>query len=706
MSNDNRIFATQNKNEMAVIGKIREKSALVMIVLGVGMLLFLLPLDQLQSLFTGNNNNLGEIGGQEITGQEFDQRLQNAIALWENQNQNTASAQVRESVKDQVWNQIIREVVLVSQFKELGIAVSPEELFDMVQGNNPHPQVQQAFTDPSSGAFNPTQVLQFLKNLETMPAANRAQWLSFEDGIEKERVSSKYNTLLTKGLYATSSLIKRTYTEQNEQRNIKFVAKRYNSVLDSTITVTEDELKAYYNEHKSEYKQDASREIEYVKFEVKPSEADIAEARKWIGEMADEFKSTDDDSSFVVYNSELPLDESFYGLDALPAGIDSAFFTQDPGAITPVYEQNESFLVTKLSATKMVPDSVKARHILLKTTQQYTDTLLEAKLDSIKSEIQNGASFANIAKEISEDVGSAIEGGDLGWFKEGVMVPSFNDACFDGKVGDMVIVQSQFGFHLIEVLKQADKSRKVQFSSVVRKNAPSNETFDAVFAQASMFFTNNGTTETFTAATETDEYAKLVATDLKVADKNIPGMADVRELVRWSFNNEKGSVSAPFQFANTFVVAHLSEVREEGVATMAQVEIQIDLGAKKKKKAELFMEEMNGTASIDELATKIGGKVETAPNVNFAAYAIPGIGQELRVNGMVATLQQGQVSIPVEGKTGVFVIQVDAVTAAPETTDYAAIKTQLNQSSGAVTGQLLEALKEKYGVVDKRYKFY
>ena len=288
---------------MAVIGKIREKSGLVMIIIGVGMLAFLLPTDGIQGLFGGNDNSLGEIGDVEITGQEFDQKLQFSLSQWESQNKTSAPTDVREQLKDQVWTEIIREVVLESQFKELGLAVSPKELFDMVQGNDPHPQVQQAFTDPSTGIFNPTQVLQFLKSLETMPAENRNQWLLFEEGIEKERISSKYNTLLTKGLYATTSLIKRTYTEQNEQRNLKFVAKRYVSVSDSTITVTDEELKAYYNEHKSEYKQDATREIEFVKFPVEPSAADIEEAKKWVEEIAAEFKVTEDDSSFVVYNS-------------------------------------------------------------------------------------------------------------------------------------------------------------------------------------------------------------------------------------------------------------------------------------------------------------------------------------------------------------------------------------------------------------------
>ncbi|PCJ28136.1 MAG: hypothetical protein COA97_02340 [Flavobacteriales bacterium] len=691
---------------MAVIGKIREKSSLVMIIIGVGMLAFLLPTDGIQRLFGGNDNNLGEIGDIEITGQEFDQRLQVALTQWENQNKAIATSEVRESFKDQVWSDIIREVVLESQFKELGIAVCPQELFDMVQGNDPHPQVQQAFSDPNTGVFSPSQVLQFLKSLETMPAENRIQWLLFEEGIEKERVSTKYNTLLAKGLYATKSMVKRAYTEQNEQRNIKFVSKRYASVNDSTITVTSEELKAYYDEHKSEYKQDASREIEYIKFKVNPSEADIDEAKKWIEETAEEFKITDNDSSFVAYNSEVPLDETYYGADVMPFGIDSGFFYNEVGAITSTYEQDGAFVVTKLSKIKMVPDSVKARHILLKTIQQASDTLLEAKLDSIKTEIENGANFADIAKEVSEDVGSAIEGGDLGWFVGGAMVKPFNDACFDGEAGDIVIVQSQFGFHLIEVMKQADKTRKVQLSTVVRKNVPSNETFDEVFAKASMFFASNGTSEAFTKATEGDEYSKFIASGIKVGDKNIPGMTDVRELVRWSFNNDKGSVSAPFQFDNTFVVAHLAEVREEGIATMEQVEIQVELGTKKKKKAQMFIEEMKGVASLDDLATKIESTVESASNVNFAAYAIPGMGQELRINGMASTLQKGQMSIPIEGQTGVFVIQIETVTPAPETTDYSAIKTQLDQNNASITGQLMEALKDKFGVVDKRYKFY
>lgn len=691
---------------MAVIGKIREKSTLVMIIVGIAMLAFLLG-DGASSLFSGSqDNSVGEIGGELITGQEFDQRLEQAINQWENQNQTAATTEIRESFKEQIWNEIIREYVLESQFKELGLAVSPEELFDMVQGPNPHPQVQQAFTDPNTGVFNPSQVLQFLKSLETMPVENRNQWLLFEEGIEKEKIAAKYNLLLTKGLYPTTSVVKKSFKEANEQRSVKFVAKRYATVPDSTIQVSDEELKAYYNEHKYEYKQEASRDIEYVKFEVLPSEADIAEAKAWIEQTAEEFKTTDDDSSFVVYNSEEPLNEMYIGQEVMPAQLDSMAFYADSGTVFPVYEDNGSFVAAKIIDVKMIPDSVKARHILLKTTQQPTDTLLEAKLDSIKGVIEKGGDFAAIAKEVSEDVGSAIEGGDLGWFTEGMMVKPFNDACFYGKVGELTIVQSQFGFHLIEVLNQAEKSRKIQLAKVVRKIVPTNETFDEVFAKASSFYSTNSSSEAFTKAMESGEYVKQIATQIKVGDRSIPGMMNVRELVRWAYNNEKGAVSEPKQFENTFIVAHVSEVRKEGTATMDQVAIQVELGAKRKKKAQMFIEEMQGISDLNQLADKVGVKVEEAPTVNFAAYAVPGMGQEPRVNGMISTLQQGQMSVPIEGKTGVFVVKVESVTPAPESTDYTAIKQQLQQSYVGVSNLALEALKDKFGVVDKRYKFY
>jgi peptidyl-prolyl cis-trans isomerase D len=694
---------------MAVIGKIREKSGLLMIVIGVAMLAFL-GTDLLkagQSLF-GGGTNLGEIGDVEITAADFNNRLDFEISRWEAQNQQIADGQARDGIKEQVWNELIREELLVKQFVELGITVTAEELDDMITGSDPHPSIKQSFTNPETNLFESGKVLEYLKNLDRVPPEQKEQWLQFEDGIQKERVATKYNNMLVKGMYATSSMIKRAYKEQGENRNIQFVAKRYSEIADSTITVTDADLKAYYDAHKKEYKQDESRDIEFVKFDVIPSDSDRNEAKLWIEEVAEEFKAAESDSAFISYNpEEASYDPTYYGVNDFPANLDSSFFFAEVGTTVGPTEQFGSYVVTKLTDTKMVPDSVKARHILLKYTQTIKDTTLEGKLDSIKAIIENGGDFAAIAKEKSEDVGSAIEGGDLGWFKEGMMVQPFNDACFDGKVGDLAIVQSEFGFHLIEIQEQGDKVKKVQLAKLVKQITASDETFKNAFAKASTFYSENNSSEAFSKAMESDEYNKVTANDVKVGDKTVNGLQDVRELVRWAYNNDKGSISKPEQYENTFVVAHLSEVKEDGIATMDQVSLQVELGAKKKKKAEKFIAEMQGILDLKQLSDKTGSKIETAANVNFAAYSIPGLGQEFSVIGAVSTIPEGKMTAtPIEGQTGVFVVLVDKTTPAPETTDYSSTKSTLNSQYAGLSSKVLDALKEMYGVVDQRYKFY
>lgn len=676
-----------------------------MIIIGVAMLAFILgDLFKSGRSFFGNDNNVGVIGKDKISAIDFNNQYEVAISRWEAQNKSKATEQVRESLQEQVWNDIIREKVVVSQINELGLSVSPQELFDMIQGNDPHPQAKQAFSNPQTGEFNPAQVLQFLKSLETMPVENKNQWLVFEDGIQKERVTAKYFNLIKKGFYAPQAFAKRVYTEQTEKRNITFVAKRYATVSDSTITVTDEEKTAYYNEHKNEYKQDASRKLEYVKFDVTPSLLDINEAKKWMTDAVEEFKASTNDSAYVMFNSDVPFDANYYSKETMPMVSDSNFFSSPIGTVSTLFEEDNSFVLAKISNTKLVPDSVKARHILLKVAQP-NDSTAYFKLDSIKTVIQKGGKFDEIAKSIPEDVASAIEGGDLGWFQEGKMVPEFNDVCFNGKKGDMVIVKTQFGFHLLEITDQGAKVKKVQVGKVYRKIEPSNTTFDQVFAQASTFYSTNSSSASFTKATDGEKFLKRIA-EVKASDKEIAGLESPRELIRWAFKNEKGEVSAPIQFGQSFIVAHLAEIKEEGTAPMDQVEIQVELGAKKKKKATKFMDDMKGFTNLEALAAKIGGTVDVATDVTFASYSIPVMGQEPRIIGMIPTLQKGQMSIPLEGQTGVFVVLVNDVVPAPATKDYSPFKMQLEQMYSNNANQAYEALKTKFGVKDERYKYY
>src|SRR5690606_14900331 len=349
---------------MAVIGKIREKSALLLIIIGVAMVAFILGdfLQSGQSFFASGNNNVGEVGDVEISARDFDRKLNEFIAQYE-MNNGPANAQVRESIKEQVWNDIVREELLVKQFKLLGIAVSPRELDDMITGPNPHPQIKQSFTNPETNVFDPNQVINFLKGLDNMPEERKRQWILFEEGLIQERINTKYNNMITKGMFATSLMIKNTYKEENEKRAIKYVVKRYNTIDDSTITVSDADIKAYYDEHKHEYKQESSRNIEYVKFQVVPSPEDRAAVMEQLKEIAVEFKKAENDSAFVAYNSDLPVNLNYYGQNDFPYNLDSSFFFSEVGSTFGPFEENNTFAVVKISAIKMMPDSVKARHI-------------------------------------------------------------------------------------------------------------------------------------------------------------------------------------------------------------------------------------------------------------------------------------------------------------------------------------------------------
>jgi len=694
---------------MAVIGKIREKSSLLLIIIGVAMMAFILGdmLQSGQSFFSSSNTNVGEIGDVEISARDFDRKLNEFIAQYE-MNNGPADAQVRESIKEQVWNDIIREELLVKQYQILGLDVSPRELDDMITGPNPHPQIKQSFTNPETNVFDPNQVINFLKGLDNMPADRKNQWLMFEDGLIQERMSSKYNTLITKGMFATTVMIKNAYKEENEKRAIKYVVKRFNAIPDSSVTVTDAEIKAYYEEHKHEFKQESSRSLEFVKFVVEPSEEDREAIMAQLKDIAKDFKTAESDSAFVVFNSDLPLSERYFNQNDFPYNIDSSFFFAEVGEMFGPYEENNTFAVVKISDTKMMPDSVKARHILVNATQPGDSTGYK-KLDSLKTVIKNGGDFATLAQEHSDDVGSAVEGGDLGWFTEGTMVKPFNDACFNGNKGDLVIVQSQFGFHLIEILDQGEKVKKVQLAKVALNIAPSSETYDKIFAEVSTFYSENNSSDAFveTLSKEDAKYKKLEANDIKVGDKTIAGVGSARELVRWAFKSDKGAISEPMQFDNTFVVAHLAEVKEDGVAPLEQIAVEMEMAAKQKKKGEQISKEMEGETDMQKLAEKIGVPLSTNSAINFASYSVPGIGQEPRVIGVTAALNKGEISKkPVIGGTGVFMILVEEVTSAPETADYTNIKQQLNSRYASVASGSLEALKDKYGVVDLRYKFY
>ncbi len=696
---------------MALIGKIRKRSGLLLIFIGGAMVAFILS-----DLF-GNrtgvvSNEVGEIYGEGIDGVEFNNRVETIVQ------RNISSGQQadEELIRDQVWAELLKERIMGRELAALGINVTADELFDLVQGTNIHPSIQStpAFQNPQTGQFDRNNVISYMKDYLPNNPQDQAQWVDFERFLEQDRAYVKYNNMIKKGLYVTNSQAKRDHIAQNEKVNFKFVVKKYASVPDSTVALSEEEISAYYDKHKNDkdYEQEASRSFEYVLFPFEPSTDDQLDTRDWVGGMIEDFKNASNDSTFVQRNADTKgLGNLPYTAGSLPAEIDTVILQADSGTVVGPYLEGNSYKIAKITDIQMLPDSVNARHILIKPGPTETIEQALARGDSIKTVIQANNNFAELAQQLSEDAGSGVNGGDLGWFVPGAMVVPFNDACFEGETGDMPVVASQFGVHIIEIMDQSEKSRTIKMAVVDRLIRPSKETIDSVYNVASEFSINNNNSDLFIAAADSNEYRRYPGANVKEDDKFIPGLAEPRSLIRWAYGANIGDVSSPEEIGESFVVAYLKSIKDEGVPTLEDVRERVEREAMQEKKADIYLEKMAGGTTLEEVAGRVEETVLSASDIAFSSFTIPGGGgNEPAVIGKIFSLDEGQigkVSVPIKGEVGVYVVMLESKTNAPEATDLTANKESiLSRVRSRVDFSVYKALEDMADVKDDRSKFF
>jgi peptidyl-prolyl cis-trans isomerase D len=704
---------------MATLEKIRNKAGvLVAVVIGISLLAFILTdlFSSKTSLFKNNQNDLAKIGGKTISYQEYEQQVNELSEIYKkNSNQTNLDEKTLDGVREQIWQQYVQQYVYIDNLKNEGVGVSSEELFDLVQGKNPHPLIRQSFSNPQTGEFNRANVLQFLKSMEKDPTSGRkASWLYLEAQITSAQTLSKYLALVSKGLYVTKLQAKDDFNESVKKANIKFFFQPYSSIPDATVKPTESELKSYYKKHKKEYEQNESREIEYVSFDVLPSTDDVKGASDWINKIKPDFIATTDNKLFVTSNSDGPYLDTKYKSGDLPDSLNKFMFDAKIGEVFGPYTEGSSFKLAKLDTIKELPDSVKARHILIKVMANTEEGVKQAKAkaDSLKKQIENGADFAILAKTNSVD-GSAEKGGDLGWFKDGSMVKEFNDFCFEGKKGQIGVVQTQFGYHVIEIVDMGKPVKKVRLAIVERKIEPSELTSKTIYQKANVFAGNNVTKLSFdkNAGNPKLGLVKKTAT-LTQSEKNISGFESSRELFRWAYAAKEGDVSGVISADNKYVVAVLAVIREKGIAPFDQVRGQVEVETIRDLKAQqmirLFNSKKGGAATIEQYAAALKLPVMVSTDVSFASPFIQNAGMEPSVVAAATTLKPNSISNPIRGINGVFVVNVTSVNQASGLVDY---RSSLNRLSSMFQSKVnygaLEYLKKDADIKDFRFiKFY
>lgn len=708
---------------MATLQKIRTRAGLlVAIVIGVSLAAFILG-DMLQggsSLFQRNRLEVGVIDGVSIQYPDFQKDVEEMGEIYK---QNYGTTQLDDNmwaqVREQAWQQTISDVVMGDVYDDLGISVTSDELFDMLQGSNIHPVIQQLFTNQQTGQFDRGAVVNFLKNLETgaVAAEQRSYWFNLEDQIIDDRTQGKYAAMIGKGLYVTSQEAESTLQASGKMVNFDYVSVAHSTVSDDEIEITDKDLRDYYNAHQDEYEQEKSRRIEYITYPVTPSEADYADAEKWINDIKSDFEAAEENVQFVNANSDVSFENIWLKQENLPENIAQWVFEEgaEVNDVFGPYADGDAFKLAKLHQSEMMPDSVEARHILLQVNTQAELVAAQALADSLKTLVENGADFAELARTNSADQGSAINGGELGWFQRNQMVAPFEEAAFNNKKGEVSIATSQFGIHVIQTTDRGVLTPQVQVAYLVRNVVPSTKTYQDVYSQASEFAGNYTTSEEFDAAVADQNLTKRVA-NVGENDRQIIGLENARMFIRAAYEADENDIlqttqgSPIFELGDNFVIGVLTQITEDGIAPLEDVRARIELAVTKNKKADLLAEKLNTamaeSTDLGAIANSMETEVQSANGINFNSFSIPGVGLEPEVIGTVATLDVDQISKPIKGNNGVFVVMVTSETQNPAGS-IEAEQTRLAQTLNyRATSEAFTAHRNAVEIEDKRAKFY
>ncbi|MCB0510027.1 MAG: SurA N-terminal domain-containing protein, partial [Bacteroidetes bacterium] len=497
---------------MAVIGTIRQKlGGLLILLIAFAMLAFIL----MDMGPKGNNagqagNSIAKVNGEEISYIEFTERLKTNENYMIGQMQGQALTESqKESLKTSTFNEMLGEKLKGEMYKKLGISVSKAEKAAMLFDDKfQHPSIKSSFSG-ADGVFSQESFKQYLNTLD-LPDANfkegekRAQWTNFEKAIYKERADKKYNTLVQKSIVVPTWMATALYNNDNTMASIEYVYLPYSDIDDASITLSDQELASYLASHSKEFQQEESASLKYINFQVSPSADDINAVKTWIDGKFDAWQNAESDSLFIMASSETRWDESYYRKDELVNRFSDSIFASSPGAFFGPLNLGTEFAAYKLIDKKAIPDSLKVRHLLLSgdnlQTQEDVDAIFALR-DSLMNLVDTlGVPLSSLTAQFSDDQSNAFNGGDLEWVRPGEMVVPFNDLIFyDMKPGDIKTVGTQFGIHIVEVYQWGTTSTAVQLATLNRSIFASEETTNAIFAEASLYANNNKNKEAFLA---------------------------------------------------------------------------------------------------------------------------------------------------------------------------------------------------------------
>lgn len=711
---------------MATLEKIRSKAGLLVLVVGLALFAFIIGdfLNSGSTYFKQSQERIAKVNGQTISIHDYQNLVDEMVEMYKMQTGQTSfpdeyMAQIRQSVFDTM----VQDIVLGEATEEVGMEVSSDELFDMVQGENISPLIQQMpmFQNQQTGAFDRNALLNFLKVIDddaiaAAPAEQQDQlikaknyWLFWEKNIKRQRLEQKYTTLIVKAVGANKLEAKESFEENAKSADIVYAMQAYATVPDSTIEVSNSELKALYDQRKELFKQKETKVVKYLAVDIRPSQEDYKAVETEIESVKNELANSDKVADIVNENSEIPYVDAFFTDKSFDNEMKQFATTAEVGTVYGPVFANDKYRLFKLVDKTTAPDSVKVSHIMLAGKSEAETAALA---DSLMGAIKGGADFAELAKQHSVDQ-AAQNGGELGWFTEVTALRGINEefknAIFSTPVNQVAIVKSTYGTHLVKVTEKTANVTKYKMADVDMTVSPSSKTYSAIYNELNAFISKNHDIAKLDTAAKSAGYNVISDVQITPDNQTLGTVKSSRPVVRWAFQNSNGSISEIFECDDKFVIAAVEKSAPAGYAPLDMVAQGLKAELVAKKKGEKIAADLTAKnlSSIEAYAQAMGSSVDSVKFVSFGTRRISGVGVEPNLNAAVSLAKVDQVSAPVKGNNGVYVFKVCAENNdAKQYNEEAEMRTINANNTYRLSYQTIQSLVNKADVEDNRIRFY
>ena len=698
---------------MAVLQTLRTKFGLaVSIIVALGLLSFIIDPGQIQSAVQSMSSkfDVGEINGKSVSYTDFQDDIERYSALQQIMTGSTAASEEEHAqIRDAAWQALIDKHLFLKNAKAAGITLGEDEMIDLTTGATPSEVISQSgmFVD-ENGVFSPDLLVEFVKSVDSDATGNlKLYWNYLQNTIYTQQFYKKYGSLFSASAFQNPLMLKRAVAENNATTDVDFVMVPFTFVNDTSIVVSETEIRDYYNKHKDFFKQNASRDIEYVVFEVVPSAEDVAEANDKMGALHDEFATTDNMKNFLLKNSDRTLSTYWYKdgeLNTIDPQINDFVFSGAEEA-SPIYVSGNTFYAAKVMETAMVSDSAYVKHILLVDDKSVAlaDSLLEVAS-------QKDANFSNLVALYSADQASAEDGelGSIGWLTQTYMIPGF-ESVINAEAGKPFILKTIYGTHIVLVTEKSKPVLKKQVAIFEKTAVPSNETYNSYYTKANKFASiANGSYENYKSAVDSMGVYSHPMSHVSEATSSYGAIDNAKEVTRWIFDNKKGKVSDIITVnQNFFFITTVKDIHEEGYATVqeAAASIQEKLYNDKlgEKTAAEISEKIKGLTDLQAIADALGTTVSSQSGVTFASIGASQL--DPKFIGALSVAPENVICGPVTGVIGTYVYQVKGRDTGSYYTDDDASFYE-NQKNQYNSQMILPVMMDEAGVKDNRARFF